>query len=112
MSLLKDNFMNPQNIGKIRNSKNIGKSKSGFCGDTIETYLTIENGIIKDAKYQACGCWALIGSASIFSEYIKNKKVDDINNMSDKEYISLLGDVPEEKINCTLVTKKGFLDAI
>lgn len=109
---LKECFINSKNIGKIKKCTNFGKHKSGFCGDTIEVYLIVKDNIVKDCKYQACGCWALIGSASYFSEYIKNKNIDEILNLSDDEYLKLLGNIPEEKINCVLVTKQAFINAL
>lgn len=112
MDILKQHFMNPLNFGTIKKTNFVGKSKSGFCGDSIEAYIKINGDIIEDAKYQACGCWALIASASLFSEYIKGKTSTEVLNLSDEEYLKLLGDIPEEKVNCAFVSKAAFINAM
>lgn len=112
MDILKQHFMNPQNIGTIKGCTCTSKQKSGFCGDTIEAYINIEDGIVKDVKYQACGCWALIGSASIYSEYLKGKSIEELKKSTDNDFISLLGPIPAEKDNCVRVSLSAFRNAI
>ena len=45
--LMKKHFANPKNMGKIKKPTHFVKYKSGFCGDTIELYVLVENGSLQ-----------------------------------------------------------------
>ena len=46
-----EHFMNPKNVGEIENASGIGTVGNAKCGDIMKVYITVENGIIKDAKF-------------------------------------------------------------
>ncbi|BBE30514.1 iron-sulfur cluster assembly scaffold protein IscU [Tepiditoga spiralis] len=52
-----------------------GKNLS--CGDELELYVKLEDGVIKDASYTGHGCIVSQASASIMCESIKGKKLSE-----------------------------------
>lgn len=109
---LKKHFMNPVNMGKIKNPTHCSKCKSGFCGDTIELYAIVDNtGIVTDVRYNVFGCYAVIATASILSEWAIGKPLDIVRQVEYGTLVELIGERPEEeKENCINVAVKAFAD--
>lgn len=98
---IKQHFMNPMNMGKLKKYTNSSKFKSGFCGDTIEIYARIEHNIVKELKYQVFGCYALISGASIISDWAINKTITEVKNITlDKALDIMNHKIDKSKYNC------------
>lgn len=103
------NFLNPKNLGKIKKPTNTNKYKSGFCGDTVEVYAVVEDGVIKEIKYNVFGCHAVIAASSVISEWAKNKTIDELRALSYDEVIAMLGNgIEDEKIACVNAAITAF----
>ena len=50
-----DHFSNPRNVGEIEDANGVGEVGNARCGDIMKTYLTIEDGILKDVKFKTFG---------------------------------------------------------
>jgi len=77
------------------------------CGDMIKMYMVIENDVIKDVKYQSYGCAANIATASITSELIKGKKIDEVRNFKFDDIIKALGGLPRTKYHCAVLADQA-----
>ena len=106
--IVRSHFVNPKNIGKIKKPTHTSKYKSGFCGDTVEVYATIEDSVITDIKYNVFGCYAAIAASSVISEKIKGCNVDVLAEMTYEDVEQMLGEVEEEKINCVNTALTAF----
>ena len=49
-----------------------------LCGDEIEVYLDVQDGVVADVKISGQGCSISQSSASMMSAAVKGKKVDDV----------------------------------
>ncbi|BAL80972.1 iron-sulfur cluster assembly scaffold protein [Caldisericum exile] len=105
-----DHFMKPRNVGTIINPTAVGSSKSEGGGKAI-IYLHVENGVILDFKYQVDGCPFAIASASILSENIKGKKLEQIEPI-DYNFFTIFFDIPKDKIKCVELVVNAFNDAL
>ena len=79
--VIMDHYRNPRNKG-ITNAPNYVKChlKNPSCGDMIDVESLVEDGIIKDIHHDGQGCSICCASASIMSEVIKGKRVDEAIN--------------------------------
>lgn len=117
---IKQHFRNPLNVGEMENPEGMGSIENPVCGDTTHLYLRIRNGVIEDAKFLSFGCAVTIASASVFTEKIKGKKIDELFEGSDPEVIQRLiemiegelGEIPPVKLHCPPATVQVFLEAI
>lgn len=104
-----DHLTNARNVGKIKKADLVLETKSSQCEDFIKMYFKLDNkGNIVDVKYQVFGCWAVIVSCSMISEYIKNKNIKEVKNISDEELLKVFEYVPEIKERCFFLVKKIF----
>ena len=111
-ALVIDHFMNPRNVGEIKDADAIGEAGSASCGDMMRIYLKIENDIVTDVKFKTFGCAAAIASSSMATEMIKGKTVDEIMKMTNMEVVDALGGLPEKKVHCSVMVEAAIADAI
>ncbi|KPJ56356.1 hypothetical protein AMJ49_05130 [Parcubacteria bacterium DG_74_2] len=104
-------FVKKTNVGEIKDAS-VFFSFTGPCGDTIEIYLKIKHGIIKQAKFQATGCAGAFASGSALCEIIKGKTLDQAKNIKKQEIIKSLGGLPGLKIHCACLAKTTLNKAI
>ena len=86
---LLNHYENPQNVGSFnKEEKNIGTGLVGApaCGDVMKLQIKVDDsGVIIDAKFKTFGCGSAIASSSLATEWIKGKKIDEANQITNKE---------------------------
>ncbi|MCG5103881.1 Fe-S cluster assembly sulfur transfer protein SufU [Oceanobacillus alkalisoli] len=80
--VIMDHYKNPKNRGLIEGDSLTVDMNNPTCGDRIQLQLKLEDGIVKDARFEGEGCSISMSSASMMTQAIKGKKVDDALAMS------------------------------
>ncbi|MBP1969511.1 nitrogen fixation NifU-like protein [Virgibacillus natechei] len=80
--VIMDHYKNPRNKGAIDGDTLTVDMNNPTCGDRIELHLQLEGEIVKDVKFEGEGCSISMSSASMMTQAIKGKKLDDALNMS------------------------------
>ncbi len=76
--IIMDHYKNPRNKGLVDDASYLTiHLNNPSCGDELTIQLKIENNRIIDVKHQGHGCSICCSSASVMSDTIKNKTVDD-----------------------------------
>jgi nitrogen fixation NifU-like protein len=60
-----DHFVNPRNVVELKNANVAGRAGSAKCGDIMELYLHIEDGVTKDVRLRRFWCGAGIVTSSM-----------------------------------------------
>lgn len=80
--VIMDHYKNPRNKGILENSLTIDMNNP-TCGDRIRLTLDLENDVVKDAKFEGEGCSISMSSASMMTQAIKGKSLDEALELSD-----------------------------
>lgn len=107
-----EHFLNPRNVGEIENPDGIGHVGNPVCGDILELYIKVENGVIIDAKFKTFGCGAAIATSSMVTELVKGKSIDEALAMSNKAVAEALGGLPPIKMHCSVLAEDALKSAI
>jgi nitrogen fixation NifU-like protein len=107
-----EHFMNPRNVGEIENPDGIGHVGNAVCGDIMELYIRVEDGIIVDAKFKTFGCGAAIATSSMVTELVKGKKVEEALKISNRAVAEALGGLPSIKMHCSVLAEEALKSAI
>ncbi|TGB02210.1 Fe-S cluster assembly sulfur transfer protein SufU [Halobacillus salinus] len=81
--VIMDHYKNPRNRGAIEGDHMTVDMNNPTCGDRIQLQLQVEDGVVKDAKFDGEGCSISLSSASMMTQAIKGKPVDDALKMSE-----------------------------
>jgi len=79
-----DHYNNPRNFGELNNANASAEGANPLCGDEIHIELLVKNGIVEDVKFHGAGCSISRASASMMTEVIKGKKIEDIMKISER----------------------------
>ena len=107
-----DHFMNPRNVGEIKDADGIGTVGNAKCGDIMKVYLKIKDNIILDAKFKTFGCGAAIATSSMATELIIGKSIPDALKITNKTVMEALDGLPKVKIHCSCLAEQAIHAAL
>lgn len=76
-----DHSKAPRNSGKLADATHCADGHNPLCGDTIHLELLVEDGVVMDVRFSGSGCAISTASASIMTEAVKGKTVEEIERM-------------------------------
>ncbi|MCG7419402.1 SUF system NifU family Fe-S cluster assembly protein [Macrococcus epidermidis] len=91
-SVIMDHYKNPRNKGVIEDGALTIDMNNPTCGDRIRLTLDIVDDIVQDAKFDGEGCSISMSSASMMTEAIKGKTIEEALKMSDEFSKMMLGE--------------------
>lgn len=94
---LVDHFLNPRNAGLMRDPDGVGEDEYEGCGDLARFFLRVRAGRAAEARFQTYGCGPTIAAASITSELIAGRTVDELQRLDPGEIERALGGLPDDR---------------
>ncbi len=107
-----EHFKNPKNVGMMEDANGIGEIGDPDCGDFMKVFVRVEDGILRDVKYQIKGCPASIACASAMTELAMDKPLDDALFITDDDIVAALDGLPEFKVHCSALGASGLKMAL
>ena len=107
-------FENPRNIGSFeRGEPNVftGLVGAPACGDVMKIQLKIEDDIVVDCKHKVFGCGSAMASSSYVTELIKNKTIEEAENITNKDIAKHLN-LPPVKLHCSMLAEDAIKNAL
>jgi nitrogen fixation NifU-like protein len=105
--IILDYYRNPRNYGDIVDPDVRAKDSNPLCGDIIEMQLKIGDGRINDIRFKGKGCAISQASASMLTEVVKGKTLEEVKGMGKPNVLELLGiDPGPTRIKCALLALK------
>jgi len=107
-----EHFMNPRNMGDLKDADGVGEVGAAACGDIMKISLKIKDGKIEDARFKTFGCGSAIASSSMATELIKGRTIDEALKFSNQEVVDALGGLPPVKIHCSVLAEEALKAAL
>jgi nitrogen fixation NifU-like protein len=107
-----DHFTNPRNVGEMENADGVGTVGNAKCGDIMQMFLKIEDGIIVDVKFKTFGCGAAIATSSMATELVKGKSIEDALKLTNAAVVEALEGLPPVKVHCSVLAEEAIKAAI
>lgn len=76
--ILMDHYRNPRNNGVLLQCDFRAEQRNSSCGDEVVFMGVIADNTLTDVTFQGKGCVVSQATASLLSEQVKNKIIDDI----------------------------------
>ena len=75
--IILDHYRRPRNYAELPGANRRAGGHNPLCGDKVTVYLQVEDGVVKDVTFQGAGCAISTASASLMTETIKGKSVEE-----------------------------------
>lgn len=112
-----DHFINPRNLGSIKDADGKGEVGNPVCGDMMNLYIKVDKEgargeTIAEIKFETLGCGAAIATSSIVTEMAKGKTLEEAEKISDLDVAQELGGLPPQKLHCSNLAASALKKAI
>lgn len=73
-----DHNRSPRNFHKLDGANHVAEGHNPLCGDQLTVYLRLEGDRIADVSFVGHGCAISTASASLMTEAVKGRPVDEV----------------------------------
>ncbi|OGY24910.1 MAG: SUF system NifU family Fe-S cluster assembly protein [Candidatus Woykebacteria bacterium RBG_13_40_7b] len=111
--IILDHYRNPKNFGELSEPDISESELNPLCGDKIQLHAKIANKKIQAIKFRGNGCAISQASASVLTEYVKGKSLQEVEKLGPEDVLDLLKiNPPPARLKCATlvlsVLKKGL----
>ncbi|MBO3283959.1 Fe-S cluster assembly sulfur transfer protein SufU [Paenibacillus sp. FSL M8-0228] len=93
--VIMDHYKNPRNRGRFEDDAVTVDLNNPTCGDRISLQLKTKDGVVEDARFTGEGCSISMSSASMMTEAVKGKTIDQALDMASRFSSLMKGETVE-----------------
>ncbi len=93
--MILDHNRKPRNFRKLDGADFMAEGYNPLCGDRVTVYLKVEGDVVTDATFEGSGCAISTASASLMTESVKGKTVEQAKALFEKFHDMLTGDASQ-----------------
>jgi nitrogen fixation NifU-like protein len=103
-----DHYRNPRNAGVLEEPTYSHEENNPFCGDVIRIDLHVnDQNVIDQVAFKGKGCAISQASASMLTEMLKNKTVEEAKAIRKEDILEALGiEIGPVRMKCALLSLK------
>jgi nitrogen fixation protein NifU and related proteins len=87
-----DHTRHPRNFGALATANRRAEGNNPLCGDRITVFLDIEDGRVAGISFAGSGCAISTASASMMTEALRGKRVEEARDLFARFHELLTGD--------------------
>ncbi|MEN9504298.1 MAG: hypothetical protein RI958_224 [Actinomycetota bacterium] len=108
--IILDHYRSPRNRGQLEPPAAHAVGHNPLCGDEIEVFLAVQDGVVSDIKVGGQGCSISQSSASMMSQAVKGKSIDEVRALV-RRFKSMMS-IEEPDTEPAVDVKLGDLEAL
>jgi nitrogen fixation NifU-like protein len=98
--ILLDHYKSPHNFGEGSPTCTNIEMENPVCGDHIKLMILIDDkGLVKEVKFTGSGCAISVASASMMTDEIKGKPVEEVKAIIEEVIGTMRGEKDPETLN-------------
>ncbi|MCP4543292.1 MAG: iron-sulfur cluster assembly scaffold protein [Chloroflexi bacterium] len=101
----------PSNLGRIVEANAHGLVH-GWCGDTMEIYVKLDDEKIEQATFMTDGCGVTVACGSMLTKVLTGKLLDEAIEIMPDDLIKALDGLPEGHQHCAELAVSTFQNAL
>ena len=102
---------NPTNMGRMAEPDAYG-IVHGWCGDTMEIYLRLDEESVKEATFVTDGCGPSVACGSMLTRMVQGMSLEEASGIRPEDLIVALDGLPEDSVHCAELAVKTLWEAI
>lgn len=106
-----EHALTPSNLGMLPQPEAYGRHER-VCGDSLELYLRVREGVIADARFMTEGCLATIACGSALTSLIKGKSVQEAAQVTPEAVQETVGGLPAGEEHCAELAVASLRQAV
>jgi nitrogen fixation NifU-like protein len=89
-----------------------GRAENRVCGDRLELFLSVEEGRIAAASWEASGCAAVRAAASLTTEAVLGRTPEEALELDVEGEVERAGGLPPTKAHAPRVVQRALREAL
>jgi nitrogen fixation NifU-like protein len=103
--LYRDYILEHYNFGVLEEPSATFEGANPLCGDRITMQLTVKDGVVTDVGFTGRGCAISQASASLLTDEIKGKPVEEVAGFRADDLLELLGiEISPARLKCAMLS--------
>jgi nitrogen fixation protein NifU and related proteins len=108
-----DHYRNPRNHGHLESPTTTAEGVNPLCGDELAVELVVEDGVVRDIRYNGRGCAISQAAASMLAEHLEGRPVAEARQFSADDMVRLLGiPLTPARLKCGLLAWRALQRAL
>ena len=108
-----EHYRRPHNFGVLEDANASHEGANPLCGDRITLQLRLSGGQIAGVGFTGRGCAISQASASLLTDELKGKSVDDAAKLTSADILDLLGiEISPARLKCALLSLETMQHAL
>jgi nitrogen fixation protein NifU and related proteins len=100
-----DHYKNPRNYGELEDADIRVDANNPLCGDRLHMDLAVEDGVVRDVRFTGRGCAISQASASMLTEEMVGKPLEELAKMTRQDILDNLGvEISYARMKCALLS--------
>ena len=100
-----EHYRRPHNFGVLEAPTASYEGSNPLCGDRITMMLGISDGVVRDVAFTGRGCAISQASASLLTDEIKGKTVEEVEKLTPDDLLGLIGiEISPARLKCALLS--------
>jgi nitrogen fixation NifU-like protein len=100
-----EHYRRPHNFGVLEDPTAKYEGANPLCGDRITMMLGIRDGHVAEVAFTGRGCAISQASASLLTDEIKGKSVDEVARLTSTDVLDLIGiEISPARLKCALLS--------
>jgi len=108
-----EHYRRPHNFGVLESPTAKFEGANPLCGDRITMMLGIQDGKVADVAFTGRGCAISQASASLLTDEVKGKTVEEVSKLTSQDLLDLIGiEISPARLKCALLSLDTLEHAI
>jgi len=90
-----DHSKRPRNVGALDQANGVAEGVNPLCGDQAKVYVRVEDGVVKDVRFEGRGCSISTASASMMTEAVKGRTTEEAEALFER-FHALITAAPDQ----------------
>ena len=108
-----DHYKHPHNKGTLSEHTFKHHELNPTCGDELTIFMNVKNNKVYDVSFEGHGCAISQASASLLTDEVKGKTIDELKKLTKEDVYKLLGiPISVTRIRCALLSLRTIQEGL